>query len=127
LILIDTSAWIAFFRGKGRLAEQVDALLETDDAALCGPVISELRRGLRDAVERRRVLPLLGACHELEQPTSLWIEAGELGFVLARRGATVKTLDLLIAAYALSHDVALLTADRDFKLFAKGGIPLRLA
>jgi predicted nucleic acid-binding protein len=127
LILVDTSAWIAFFRGKGRVADHVDALLETDDAALCGPVITELRRGLRGLAERRRVLPLLSACHELAQPAGLWLEAGELGFALARRGATVKTLDLLIAAYALSHDVALLTSDRDFGLFGEAGIPLRLA
>lgn len=127
MILIDTSAWIAFFRGKGGVADRVDELIETDDAALCGPVITELRRGLRGSTERGRVLPLLSACHELEQPDEIWREAGELGFALARRGATVKTLDLLIAAYALSHDVALLTTDRDFSLFGRNGIPLRLA
>jgi predicted nucleic acid-binding protein len=127
LILVDTSAWIEFFRGKGRVADQVDALLEADDVALCGPVITELRRGLRGPAERRRVLPLLSACHELAQPADLWLEAGGLGFALARRGATVKTLDLLIAAYALSHDVALLTVDGDFELFVKAGVSLHLA
>jgi len=127
LILIDTSAWIAFFRGKGGVADRVDELIESDEAALCGPVVTELRRGLRGPAERRRVLPLLSACHDLEQPDDVWREAGELGFHLARLGATVKTLDLLIAAYALSHDVAVLTTDRDFGLFGKHGIPLRLA
>ncbi|MBI4701008.1 MAG: PIN domain-containing protein [Deltaproteobacteria bacterium] len=127
MILVDTSAWIDFFRGAGGLCDRVDALLETDEAALCGPVVTELRRGLRSAAERRRVLPLLAACHQLDQPAALWVEAGELGYFLARRGVTVKTLDLLIAAYALSHGVAILAADDDFRNMGRAGVPLALA
>jgi predicted nucleic acid-binding protein len=126
MILVDTSAWIEFFRGRGPLADRVDDLLEADDVALCGPVVTELRRGIRAASERKRVLPLLGSCHLLPQPPSLWEDAGDLGFALARKGATVKSLDLLIAVYALSHQVPLLTTDRDFELIRKAGLPLAL-
>jgi hypothetical protein len=70
---------------------------------------------------------LLGACHELAQPTRLWDEAGDLGFVLSRKGATVKTLDLLITVYSLSHGVPHLTADSDFSLIRKAGVALVLA
>ena len=73
------------------------------------------------------MLPLLESCAELPPPSSIWSDAGELGFVLAREGITVKSMDLLIATYALNSDVALLTADRDFEQMRKGGIPLRLA
>jgi predicted nucleic acid-binding protein len=124
--LVDTSAWIEFL-GDGDSGAQVDELLELDDAAICGPISTELRRGLRSPADRRRVLPLLDGCHELEQPNDLWIEAGDLGFILARRGVTVKTLDLLIATYALAHDVPLLTLDRDFRSMREAGIPLTLA
>lgn len=127
MILVDTSAWIEFFRGSGAVADRVDDLLEADDVALCGPVVTELRRGIRSASERKKVLPLLGSCHVLPQPATLWEEAGDLGFALARRGATVKSLDLLIAVYALSHQVPLLTTDRDFELIRKVGLPLTLA
>jgi len=126
MILVDTSAWIEFFRGRGPMADRVDELLEADEVALCGPVVTELRRGIRAASERKRVLPLLGSCHLLPQPPSLWEEAGDLGFALARKGATVKSLDLLIAVYALSHQVPLLTTDRDFELIRKVGLPLAL-
>jgi predicted nucleic acid-binding protein len=126
MILVDTSAWVEFFRGRGSLAESVDSLLETNDVALCGPVVTELRRGLRPT-DRAKVLPLLEACHLLEQPPHLWEDAGELGFAAGRRGATVKSLDLLIAAYALGHSVPLLTKDRDFSLLRRAGIPLLLA
>jgi len=124
VILVDTSAWIDFFRGKGQLADRVDELLESNDVALCGPVVTELRRGLRSPSERRKVIPLLDGCHELDQPAHLWEEAGELGYVLARKGVTVKTMDLLVATYALSHGVALLASDSDFDGMRRAGIPL---
>lgn len=127
MTLIDTSAWVDFFRGSGPLADRVDELLAVNEAAVCGPVLTELRRGLRSAAERRKVIPLLSACHELDQPERLWEEAGELGYVLARKGIAVKTLDLLIATYALSHGVALLASDADFHAIRRSGIPLSIA
>jgi len=127
LILVDTSAWIAFFRGSDPVASSVDRALEFDEVALCGPVLTELRRGLRTPAERRRVLPLLSGCHLLDQPPALWEEAGDLGYALARRGTSVKTLDLLIAAYALSYSMPLLTTDGDFARMRRAGIPLDLS
>jgi tRNA(fMet)-specific endonuclease VapC len=127
MILIDTSAWIDFFRGREPIAEAVDSLLERDQAAICGPVLTELRRGLHNASERAQVLPLLDACHLLVQPDLLWSEAGDLGLVLSKKGATVKTLALLIAVYSLSHGVPLLTTDSDFSQIRKAGVPLLLA
>jgi predicted nucleic acid-binding protein len=127
VILIDTSAWIDFFRGRGPLADDVDRALEDGDAAICGPVYTELRRGFRSQGERARVLRHLGGCRLLPQPADLWTDAGELGFVLRPKGITVKTLDLLIACYALAHRVPLLTSDGDFKLIRAAGVPLLLA
>ena len=126
MILVDTSAWIAFFRDRGPVASIVDRALEDDEAALCGPVLTELRRGFLSAAERGKTIPLLLACHQLPQPANLWEEAGDLGFALARKGVTVKSLDLLIAAYALTHGVPILTLDRDFHLIARSGIGLHL-
>jgi predicted nucleic acid-binding protein len=127
VILVDTSAWIDFFRGREPMARAVDVLIEGDDAAICGPVVTELRRGLRTRADRTRVLPLLDGCHVLPQPDALWVEAGELGYLVRRRGATVKSLDLLIATYALAHGVPILTDDRDFRLMRNAGIGLVIA
>lgn len=126
MILVDTSAWIEFFRGRDPLATAVDDALASNEAALCGPVEAELRRGLLNARERAAVLSLLDTCHALAQPQQLWTEAGDLGFALRRRGVTPKTVDLLIATYALSHSVTLLTADKDFVAMHKAGVPLQL-
>jgi predicted nucleic acid-binding protein len=124
--LIDTSAWIEFFRGTGQAAQQVDTALAEGEAAWCGPIATELRRGFVSAKERAKVLRLLEGCHWLAQPEGLWEEAGDLGYVLRRKGLTVKTFDLLIATYALSHGTALLAVDGDFKAIEKKGIPLDL-
>jgi tRNA(fMet)-specific endonuclease VapC len=126
MILIDTSAWIDFFRGRDPGAGAVDDALATNDAALCGPIEAELRRGLSSEKERKAVLPLFDACHLLSQPANLWQEAGDLGFALRRRGVTAATVDLLIAVYALSHSATVLAVDRDFKAMQKAGVPLVL-
>lgn len=127
MILVDTSAWIAFFRGHEPLASRVDAAIDADDAALCGPVISELRRGFVSEAERKRLLPLLGTLHALPEPPELWADAGDLGFALRRKGVTVKTLDLLIAVWALHAGVPILTADGDFASMQAAGVPIALA
>lgn len=76
MILVDTSAWIDFFRGRGPLAARVDELIESDQVALCGPVVTELRRGLRSQAERGRVLPLLAACHLRGNPATSGTKPG---------------------------------------------------
>jgi predicted nucleic acid-binding protein len=126
MILIDTSAWIDFFRGRDPIAGLVDAALAHNEAALCGPVETELRRGLANERERNEVLPLLDGCHVLDQPADLWHEAGDLGFALRRRGVSPKSVDLLIAIYALSHSAALLATDKDFAAMQKAGVALQL-
>jgi predicted nucleic acid-binding protein len=125
LILIDTSAWVEFFRGRGVVADRVDEAIDANTAAICGPVLTELGRGLL-ARERKTVLSLLAGCTFLEQPPDLWRAAGDLGFLLRSKGVTVKTMDLLIASHALFHQVPLLTVDKDFKAMVKPGIDLHL-
>lgn len=127
MILVDTSAWVEFFRGRGGLAPRLDELLLDNEVALCGPILTELRRGLRSPLERRKVLPLLDGCHLLESPPELWVEAGDLGYYLARRGVSARTLDLLIATHSLAHSVPLLTRDSDFEAMRGAGVPLVLA
>src|SRR5258707_56413 len=104
MILVDTSAWIDFFRGIEPMASTVEKNLEENQSALCGPIITELFRGFKSKSERERILPLLDGCRFLAQPEHLWQDAGNLGFHLSRKGKTVKTLDLLIAAHAMAKD-----------------------
>ncbi len=127
MILIDTSVWVAFFRDQKPTAQRLESLLDVNAVALAGPIVTELLRGVAAAKERARLLRLLSGCHVLPDPANLWEHAGELGAQLRKKGANVKTLDLLIATYALLHNVPLFTLDSDFALMRKAGIPLMLA
>jgi len=126
MILVDTSVWIDFFRGHKKYADFVDSLLADNHVAICGPVVTELSRGIRSDKERRRILPLFEGCHLLSDPKDIWVEAGELGYELGRKGVNVKTMDLLIAIYSINHSAPLFTKDRDFETMRKAGIPLVL-
>lgn len=126
MILVDTSAWIDFFRDTEPFAGAVDRALDDGSVALCGPIVTELRRGLRRS-ERARVIPLLDGCILLSQPDDLWTTAGDLGAALSQRGITAKTLDLLIATYAIAHELPILAKDGDFGAIARANLGLGLA
>lgn len=114
------------FRGRDPLAGAVDRLIESNEVALCGPVVVEIRGGLRSYAERTRVVRLLDGCHLLSDPPDLWEEVGDLGYALGRRGIAVKTVDLLVATYALSHAVTLLAVGADFAQMRRAGAQLLL-
>lgn len=124
MILIDTSAWIDFFRGKDPISDMVEVSLKNNTAAICGPIFTELVRGFRSQKEKNQILPLFTGCHFLDQPDSLWEDAGQCGYQLKRKGANVKSMDLLIACYALAHGVPILTSDKDFFLMKKSGMSI---
>lgn len=126
MILIDTSAWIHFFRGKGPVADLVATSLEDNQVALCGPVMTELLRGFKSQKERDLVVPMFSGCRMLSQPDRLWEDAGDCGFLVRRHGKTVKSMDLLIACYAIAHSTPILTLDSDFRLMKEAGLDLSI-
>lgn len=116
LVLVDTSAWIDAFRGSTEwVAEALHKLLDEDRALTCGPVLFEIRRGIKPA-ERRRVMPLMDALHHLPFEELDWSEAGELDATLRKLGHTLPSVDVLIAHICLKHKVRLLTLDSHFRL-----------
>lgn len=113
LVLIDSSAWIEFFRGAEPVAGLVDQVLVEGGAAVCGVVELELRQGIRPE-ERDMVLPLLEAATRLPTEEADWAQAGDLLAFLRRRGITIPGTDGLIAQLALRHEAVLLENDGHF-------------
>ena len=116
LTLVDTSAWIAFFRGHEPVASLLDTALADGVVALCGVVELELRQGLRPG-EREAVLSLLNAAARLPTTEADWGSAGDLLASLRRSGVTVPSTDGLVAYLALRHDAVLLEHDEHFRHF----------
>lgn len=120
-VLIDTSAWIEFFRPEGeapyRLA--VSQLIDDNEAALCGMILSELLKGARSDKEYGELEDRLSTLIYLETPEPLWKKAGRLASVLLRKGIQVPTTDLVIAMIALENKMPILHKDRHFLTLTK--------
>ena len=126
MILIDSSAWIEFLRGTGsRICERVDQLLG-DEIATCDPIRMEILAGARDGQHLTALRGLLGRAVTLPVTAVEYDQAAMLYRTCRAEGETVrKLIDCLIAAVAISTDVPLLQADRDFDRIASH-TPLRL-
>ncbi len=113
--LIDSSIWIDAFHPASPSAVKALAgsVINRADAVLCEPVHVEFFRGMpdRDAPRAERFLATLPM---LLTPLTLWRDALPLLRSCAREGATIGTLDALIAVIALKHRATIVTFDRHF-------------
>ncbi|MCQ8128433.1 type II toxin-antitoxin system VapC family toxin [Methylomonas rivi] len=115
-VMIDTCAWIDFFKSKnGRLGDQVAALIETNQAAITGVVIAELLQGVKQEKESQRLRLLFRSIHYLPTEDSDWFTAGILAQQLRAKGLTLPLTDVLIAVIAQRHAITVLTLDKHFQ------------
>jgi predicted nucleic acid-binding protein len=114
-LLIDTSAWIDFFRGKpGATADAVQLALQLDTARLCGPVKAELLQGAKGAKEKQQLGLVFDAVGNLNTEETDWETAGLALQKLKSSGITLPLTDALIAAIAQRHGTPVLTLDHHF-------------
>jgi len=119
LILLDTSVWIDALLGKTpHIVAVTQALLNDDRILICGPIIFEIKRGLRPPY-RKKILPLLDALIRLSVDETVWDNAGDLDASLRKKGITIPPMDVIIAQVCLHHKVALFTLDEHFQSVPK--------
>ncbi len=117
-LLVDSSVWIDFFRGVRDVVRRVDAALERDRVAVCGPVVAEVLSGTRTRADFARVKAAFEGLDLLPDPSDPWPRVAETRFALARRGAQVALVDVLIALTTAEAGHVLLTRDSDFRRIA---------
>ena len=120
MILVDTSIWIETFRRRQPL--DLEAIVSFDDVVTCLPIVQEVLQGFRDEQAFRAAKAAMLALPAVEAPMSesLVLDAVGLYRSARRRGLTVRsTVDCLIAACALRHDLEILHRDRDFRTLAR--------
>jgi predicted nucleic acid-binding protein len=125
LAVVDTSAWISFFRGDGVAVRRIDPLLADGTAAVTGPILAEVLSGAVSRTEFERLRALFGGLERLADPPELWDRVAEAGYALARRGHQAAVVDLSIAVSCHDGGNTLLTRDRDFRAITRV-IPLEL-
>lgn len=115
-VLIDTCAWIDFFKSQtGSLGNRVAELIEANQVAITGVVIAELLQGIKQEKESKRLQLLLKSIHYLRTEDSDWLNAGQLARQLRTKGLTLPLTDILIATIAQRHGVSILTLDKHFQ------------
>ena len=122
MILVDTSVWIDFFAGRDlpNVAKLEQSILDNEDLALSGIILTEILQGIPDDTTYRRVRRYLSVLIMLPMPDSVFVRAADIYRKLRKQGITIrKTNDCIIAATALEHRCQLLHNDKDFRPIAK--------
>ncbi len=115
VLLVDTSAWIDFFRGtQSTVADSVQLALQLGLARLCGPVKAELLQGVKSKKEKQQLNIVFEAVENLTTLESDWEAAGNSLQALRESGITLPLTDALIAAIAIRHKAQVLTLDHHF-------------
>lgn len=120
MILVDTSIWIDVFRAREPL--DLEAVTDFDAVVTCLPVIQEVLQGFRveSAFRRAREAMLALPIVESSLEKGLFLEAVDLYRSARRAGLTVRSsVDCLIAACAIRHDLEVLHRDRDYAALAE--------
>jgi predicted nucleic acid-binding protein len=127
MILVDTSIWIAVFRKKDPL--WIEQEVDFDELVTCLPVIQEVLKGFREEKAFRTAQEAMRALPAVESPMeeSLFLEAVNLYRMARRRGLTVRSsIDCLIAACALRHNLPMLHIDRGILFEGKGNSEIKM-
>jgi len=123
MFLIDSSAWIEYLRPNGskKVKDKVRDILEKDDAATCGIVVVEILRGAKDDRLFETLKETLLSLPQIQMNDEVIEKAAQWGYTLDRKGKTVSTTDLFIAA-AASDKAVVLHIDSDFEIIASLGL-----
>ncbi len=113
-VLVDTSAWIEFFRGTAGAADTVAKVIESGRAYVCGVIYFELLQGMKAGENPVPFIELLKALNFIETTADMWIRAGNISAGLRKTGVTIPMSDLLIGAAAIEHGLYVLTHDEHF-------------
>lgn len=115
-VLIDTAIWVDFFRGRGDIVKLVKNLVISDQAMLCGVVISEVIQGIKSEKEREIVKEAFRGIPYIEIDRACWEEAGDIALKLRKRGKVVPLTDIFMATLAIHYGLQILSFDKRFEL-----------
>ncbi len=132
MILVDTSVWIDYVRGRPTKAvERLRILLDRGlSAFLTSLIYQEILQGAESDKVFREFCAFFSSqrfLHPLD-PIASHERAARLYFYCRRRGLTIRSsADCLIAQIAIEHGATLLHDDRDFENIAKVAPRLKFA
>ncbi len=120
MILVDTSVWIDFLRGKNSPERRMlHRLIEDEEEiSITEIILTEILQGIKeDKVFRTMKDYLLEFPIYKPRGTDTYLKAAQIYRDCRKRGKTVrKTVDCIIAAICLENGLAFLHKDSDFDI-----------
>ena len=117
MILLDTNVVIDMINNSQDAHWE---LLNKEDVVVCGIVIAELYRGIKNAAEKNAVELFVNAVDELPLDSDAsgedWKKIGMFIADLRKSGLSVPFQDAVIAYLAIKYKTTLCSNDRHFKL-----------
>ena len=122
MVIIDTSAWIEYFRnGDQRTVQIVDYCLDNDFAGIGDLIYCEIIQGIKRAKIRRELSTFLLALPKFDMGGFDIAEKTAYNYRFLRsKGITIrKTIDVIIATFCIENNFELIHFDRDFDAMEK--------
>jgi predicted nucleic acid-binding protein len=118
-LLVDTSVWSLALRrdapsDAAEVARLLVALEEQEPVFTTGLILQEILQGYDGPRAREKILREFDALPMLVPDREDHVAAAGLRNLCRRRGVQTGTIDALLAAIAIRHDLHLITTDRDF-------------
>jgi len=115
MTLVDASSWIEFLRGRDSVpGRRVKELLVVGKAAWCEITLVELWKGARGRQEKEILQELENELPLCPINESVWKRARKLALTGRENGLTVPTVDVIVAACAVTHNMELEHCDKHF-------------
>ena len=121
MILVDSSVWVDYFRGKiTPQTDKLDLLLGHEALAIGDLIVAEVLQGFDTDHDFKSAQRLLTSLLVVDiGGLEIAIQAAKNYRVLRARGVTIrKTIDTIIATRCIESGYELLHSDRDFDPFA---------
>lgn len=121
MIVVDSSAWIEFYRpaGDADIGKAVAAALAEDQVAVNGIIQAEIVSFAPDKKAFEQLQSDFQAFHWLDLSRADFNLASQLGFKTRQHGFTVPATDLIIAASTIRAKAKLYHVDSHFEQIAK--------
>lgn len=120
MVIVDTSIWIETFKVRNPL--DLTRHVDIDEIVTCLPIVQEVLQGFGEERAFRTARDAMLSFPRVESPMTedVFLEAIALYRAARQRGATIRSsIDCLIAACAIRHDLEVLHRDRDFASLAR--------
>jgi len=122
LVLIDTSAWIEYFRnGDSLTVTTIDYCLTNESVCIGDLIYCEIVQGIKHAQTGKYISSFLLALPQFDLAGFHIAEKAAFNYRLLRsRGITIrKTIDVIIATFCMENNIALIHFDKDFDAMEK--------